>query len=243
MSDKFKDLPVGTKVEVDVEKLKEVNINLRKWSEFPNVMTIIKPYRCLGYLTEEYESFEKDTWFLRKTYIKRVISYPIDRDKLAPSVKVKIREDLEVDKYYGSERWYREDTPSLGKTFEIIEIIPGVGASIVCRLDNGEKENFSVEMLEKIIEEPQNDHIVDLNKTIDIVNDPVNHPSHYTFGKYEVIDVIEDWGLCYHLGNSAKYIARSGKKDPTKTIEDLKKARFYLDRKITLLESEEETNG
>jgi len=42
------------------------------------------------------------------------------------------------------------------------------------------------------------------NKT----NDNINHPSHYTFGKIEPIDVIEDWGLPYHLGNTVKYIAR-----------------------------------
>ena len=63
-------------------------------------------------------------------------------------------------------------------------------------------------------------------------NDPVNHPSHYTFGKYEVIDVIDDWGLDYCLSCVIKYIARAGKKDPAKKAEDLKKARFYLNRAI-----------
>ena len=64
------------------------------------------------------------------------------------------------------------------------------------------------------------------------VNDPVNHPSHYTDGKIEVIDFIEDKNLGFHLGNTVKYIARAGKKDPDKTIQDLEKARWYLDRKI-----------
>ncbi len=66
--------------------------------------------------------------------------------------------------------------------------------------------------------------------------DPVERPAHYTFGKIEVIDAIEDWDLGFHLGNTVKYVARAGKKDPAKTIEDLKKARWYLDRKITVLE-------
>lgn len=66
-------------------------------------------------------------------------------------------------------------------------------------------------------------------------NDTVNHPSHYTSGNIEVIDAIEDWKLPYHLGNVVKYVARAGKKDPDKTIEDLKKARWYLDRYITNL--------
>ena len=66
-------------------------------------------------------------------------------------------------------------------------------------------------------------------------NDQVNHPSHYTSGKTEVIDAIEDWGLGFHLGNVVKYVARAGKKNPDKVIEDLKKARWYLDRKINSL--------
>lgn len=64
-------------------------------------------------------------------------------------------------------------------------------------------------------------------------NDPVNHPSHYTDGRIEVIDFIEDKGLGFHLGNAVKYIARAGKKDPDKAVEDLGKARWYLDREIS----------
>lgn len=66
-------------------------------------------------------------------------------------------------------------------------------------------------------------------------HDPVNHPSHYTTGKIEVIDFIEDKELGFHLGNAVKYIARAGKKDPAKTIEDLKKAQWYLTRHINNL--------
>jgi hypothetical protein len=68
------------------------------------------------------------------------------------------------------------------------------------------------------------------------VSDPVNHPPHYTHGSHEPIDVIEDWRLGFCLGNTVKYIARAGHKDPAKTIEDLKKARWYLDREIARLE-------
>jgi len=64
--------------------------------------------------------------------------------------------------------------------------------------------------------------------------DPVHHPPHYTFGKIEVLDAIEDWGLDYHRGNVVKYMVRAGKKDPDKMIEDLRKARFYIDRLIKL---------
>ena len=65
-------------------------------------------------------------------------------------------------------------------------------------------------------------------------HDPVNHPSHYTQGKFEVIEVIEDWKMPYHLGNAIKYIARAGKKDPEKALQDLQKAVWYLERHIKI---------
>lgn len=68
------------------------------------------------------------------------------------------------------------------------------------------------------------------------VNDVVNHPSHYTDGKIEVIDFIEDKGLNFHRGNAVKYIARAGKKNPNKETEDLRKAVWYLNREIQRLE-------
>ena len=67
-------------------------------------------------------------------------------------------------------------------------------------------------------------------------NDVVNRPSHYTDGKIEVIDFIEDKNLGFCLGNAVKYIARAGKKDPTKEVEDLKKAEWYIKRRIKELE-------
>ena len=64
------------------------------------------------------------------------------------------------------------------------------------------------------------------------MHDPVNHPTHYTDGQIEVIDFIDDKQLSYCLGNAVKYISRAGKKDPTKTIEDLQKAVWYLNHEI-----------
>ena len=66
--------------------------------------------------------------------------------------------------------------------------------------------------------------------------DIVNKPSHYTDGKIEVIEFIEDKKLGFCLGNAVKYISRAGKKDPTKEVEDLKKAIWYLKRRIKELE-------
>lgn len=66
-------------------------------------------------------------------------------------------------------------------------------------------------------------------------NENVTHPKHYTDGKIEVIDFIEDKKFGYHLGNAIKYISRAGKKDPTKTKEDLEKAIWYINRHIEKL--------
>lgn len=59
----------------------------------------------------------------------------------------------------------------------------------------------------------------------------VNHPEHYNFSKFEVIDVIFDWTRDFCLGNALKYIARAGRKE--NEIEDLRKAKFYLQYFIT----------
>lgn len=63
-----------------------------------------------------------------------------------------------------------------------------------------------------------------------IEEEEVNHPSHYTMGKVEVIDAIESWDLDFRLANVIKYIARAGKKDPSRKEHDLRKAKWYLDR-------------
>lgn len=65
--------------------------------------------------------------------------------------------------------------------------------------------------------------------------DNISSPKHYTTGKYEVIDVIEDWGLNFRLANTIKYIARHEHKG--KPLEDLKKALWYLQREIDKWES------
>lgn len=72
-----------------------------------------------------------------------------------------------------------------------------------------------------------------------IDNDPVTHPAHYTDGKIEVWDFIVDKKLNFLLGNVVKYVCRAGKKDQVKHIEDLKKARAYLQREIERVEDGE----
>jgi len=68
------------------------------------------------------------------------------------------------------------------------------------------------------------------------INNKINHPSHYTDGKIEVIDYIEDKKFNYHLGNAIKYISRAGKKDDY--VQDLEKAKWYINREIERYQKE-----
>lgn len=75
------------------------------------------------------------------------------------------------------------------------------------------------------------------------MSDIINHPKHYTAGKIEVIDFIEDKGLNFNLGNVIKYVARAGRKKAAgkslemKALEDLKKAQWYIQREIEAREA------
>ena len=74
------------------------------------------------------------------------------------------------------------------------------------------------------------------------VDQNVQHPIYYggADDPYEAIKVIEAWNLGFHLGNTVKYISRAGKKDGNSATQDLKKALFYLNRKIELLEKQDQ---
>lgn len=63
--------------------------------------------------------------------------------------------------------------------------------------------------------------------------DKINHPPYYIKGKIEVIDFIEDQNFGYHIGNSVKYLCRYKYKNG---LEDLRKAKWYLDRFIKINE-------
>jgi len=66
------------------------------------------------------------------------------------------------------------------------------------------------------------------------------HPEHYGGGEnpYEIIKIINAVGLNFNRGNAFKYLARAGKKNPQKAIEDLEKAIFYLTYEKELLAGE-----
>ncbi len=62
--------------------------------------------------------------------------------------------------------------------------------------------------------------------------DPGNHPPHYTAGGIETLDFIEAKDLNHLLACVIKYIVRAGKKEGVDPIQDLEKAKFYLNREI-----------
>ena len=68
-------------------------------------------------------------------------------------------------------------------------------------------------------------------------NEAVNHPAHYggENNPYEAIKVIEAWDADFCIGNTLKYLARAGKKNGQSSLQDLQKAKWYLDRKIQQL--------
>jgi hypothetical protein len=64
--------------------------------------------------------------------------------------------------------------------------------------------------------------------------DPVYHPPHYEKLTPEPIEVIESWGLDFHRAQVLKYLARAGNKPGNSREQDLRKARYYLDRAISV---------
>lgn len=72
------------------------------------------------------------------------------------------------------------------------------------------------------------------------MSEQVNHPEHYggQDNPYEAIKVIEAWEMNFNLGNTIKYISRAGKKEKGKIIQDLEKAKWYLEREINNLKKE-----
>lgn len=101
---------------------------------------------------------------------------------------------------------------------------------------NEEEERLLCEKIEKLKE---NDHfkllsavhkLSNVSAQTKMNNDIINHPAHYTVGRYETIDGIEHFQLGYHNGNAFKYISRAGKKSKETEIQDLEKALWYIQR-------------
>ena len=99
--------------------------------------------------------------------------------------------------------------------------------------------NKNVDLINQTLIDPEPaGHIYAGDRQLFPKPEKINHPPHYGGDStHEVIKVIEAWGLDFHLGNVVKYVARADKKSDN-PVEDLEKARWYLDRKIALLRAQ-----
>lgn len=119
---------------------------------------------------------------------------------------------------------------------EIVEIEPE-------KQEEAEEDIPTIELSEVEIEQLKADRhalLQTIERAIDENHDPVNHPPHYTAGKIECIDAIESatveltGGVAYCTGAAIKYLWRWSRKGG---VEDLKKARWYINRLIEELET------
>lgn len=143
--------------------------------------------------------------------------------------KVRVRKDLSADNYYGGVFCNSDMARKAGK----IVTIKHKSLNDRYKIEEDSWDwSWASEMFDGKANSPQKD----------AANDPVSHPSHYTDGKIEVIDFIQDKHLDFARGNVVKYISRAGKKGGSKEkeLEDLKKARQYCDFAIRELEQETE---
>ncbi len=75
------------------------------------------------------------------------------------------------------------------------------------------------------------------------MNDQKTEPAHYKALAIQPKDVVAAWRLCWWLGNCLKYLCRRGTKPGESELDDLRKARWFLDERIKQLEAEAEPNG
>ena len=118
------------------------------------------------------------------------------------------------------------------------ELTTGKTYDLICKTDkyfrvindNGNIGNYFKDRFEVI---PSLDDVIKDKQKENVPHgtlEHVNHPNHYNKGKFEVIDVIEDWGLGFNLGNAIKYIGRCEHKENKK--QDLEKALWYIKREL-----------
>ena len=116
---------------------------------------------------------------------------------------------------------------TLEKLYDVLHIYP---LCYVIINDMGEQDKYMKDRFEVI---PTIDDVIKDKQKENVPHgaiEHVNHPNHYTTGKFEVIEVIEDWGLGFNLGNAIKYIGRCEHKENKK--QDLEKALWYIKREI-----------
>lgn len=116
------------------------------------------------------------------------------------------------------------------------------GSGYLVRVDYINRQGtgwFDPEILPEILPVPPSNVVTSVHPA---QYDPVREPSHYKFpGGVEVIDITKH--LPFAQGNVIKYVARAGRKDPSKEVEDLEKALTYLEIALDLARSKKESTA
>ena len=141
--------------------------------------------------------------------------------------KVRVRDDLVLNKIYGKDNFVEAMADTLGQVVEIQRAVDGK------YFIKGSNYNYTEEMFEKPILAVNYDGSLNL----DAKEDLINNPKHYTTGGIETIDFIEAKNLNFRLANAVKYLTRAEHKGSK--LSDLKKAIWYIQREIDKSESVE----
>lgn len=220
-----------------------------KYSQFSNNEYVDEIMSCHYNNTDKLKGYYNDPDFMKE--LKELEEYEKYLDSKQSSGKTKVNPTINEEA-----EWYWENYGKPYNDENSINKVPDLLYKSQCLTDNVTVGN-STELIEnwqfkkenalqignvsynnaektfKWLEELEKEYPIK-SENLDIVN----KASHYNKGKYEVIDVIEDWGLDKdaYLFNCIKYIARSNHKG--KELEDLRKAQYYLNRKVKNLENE-----
>jgi Protein of unknwon function (DUF3310) len=154
---------------------------------------------------------------------------------------IEIKKDPKAEAWLKNNAWFGVDEKktayALGLHEELVR--SGVDAKsdeYYQKIDEGMKVFGKPKITRKqLLKElmPGLDACFGLDKPVDMVN----KPPHYTDGGVDTLSFIEAKDLNYRLGNVVKYVSRAGKKMGSNPVQDLEKARFYLEREIAARKS------
>lgn len=179
-------------------------------------------------------------WHAKKANKKKKATYKSPRSKLIQAVfqanrdieavKAKpLKEDKKALAWAKNNPWFGKSKPRTAYALGLHEELVRSGVDpksdeYYKRIDEG----MSIFANGKQTKKHRMLSAADYSSNVDVVN----NPPHYKTGGIEVLDFIEAKDLNYRLGNVVKYVSRAGKKINSDPVQDLEKARFYLEREI-----------
>ena len=154
-----------------------------------------------------------------------------------PKAKAKVvaeRLGVTVQDVYSTRYLAKKENKANGYHDRFLDAVAGAAVAGMEQVKDGDEESKAINLLFNQEYKKYAERHPEVKEEV-IKTDMVNHPPHYTVGGIETIDFIEAKDLNYRLGNVIKYIVRSSKKysDP---LQDLQKARWYLNREIARVE-------